>query len=153
MNCKKIAIMLSAYIDSELSGEDIEIVDKHLQICNQCRQEIERMKYITKKLSYEEEFKLNPYFETRLFNRIRENESQDFLAKDFITIEKKVIFTGLAFSLILSIFVFTASLPKKVNAYEEIRNYMFQNGTNSLSKSLAAKSEITADDIVSLVTG
>lgn len=151
MNCKKIAVMLSAYTDAELSQEEIKIVDTHLEKCSQCQEKSARIKRINEELSYEEKYNLKPYFESRLFNRIQKKENSEFVFKDFIAVEKRVIFTGLAVSLVLSMFVFTNVLTNEVDAYNEIQSYIYENESNSLSKHLASKSEITTDDIVSLV--
>lgn len=151
MDCKKIGILLSAYIDSELSEKDAEVLKKHLQACNQCREKFVRMKKVNRIFFYKEKFDLSPYFETKLLGRIQQNRNGDATARDFITAEKRVILGGFISSLILFIVVYTSSSSSnKTSVYEDIRNYIFENNSNLLAKQMATKSEITTDDIISL---
>lgn len=41
MNCRRVNGMISAYIDSELSGMDMMAVRRHLTECDECRREYE----------------------------------------------------------------------------------------------------------------
>ncbi len=148
MDCNKIAIMLSAYIDSELNKEEVEILNEHLGICSKCKERFERMKNINKNLSYEEEFKLSPFFETRLFNCIRQDKTEELSIIDFIKTGKRVIYAGLAFSFVLIVFV---TLTNNSPTYKYINDYVLNNGSYPISKHLAAKHDITNDDIVSIV--
>lgn len=44
MNCKKTQNYFSSYLDQSLSQEKVILVEKHLEKCDACRQELEDLK-------------------------------------------------------------------------------------------------------------
>ena len=50
MNCRHILNSLSAYLDRELSGEQMMTVRSHLESCSECQTELESLKLIKKDL-------------------------------------------------------------------------------------------------------
>jgi predicted anti-sigma-YlaC factor YlaD len=40
MNCKQVRDNLSPYLDQVLSQEEVNLVEKHLEKCSSCRQEL-----------------------------------------------------------------------------------------------------------------
>jgi len=51
-NCENIKILLSAYLDNEVSAEEAIIIEKHLAICPDCREELDFLKNISSKVQH-----------------------------------------------------------------------------------------------------
>ncbi len=62
--CDEIKKLLSPYFDAELSDEDRKLVDKHLENCPDCRQELENIKEVSSLLKkssvYNDSIKMIP---------------------------------------------------------------------------------------------
>mgnify|MGYP005841866571 CR=1 FL=1 len=53
-NCKELKILINAYLDNELSNEDKELMEQHLQSCKQCQDEamaLQKTIYLIKNLN------------------------------------------------------------------------------------------------------
>jgi len=115
MNCKKIRILLSAYIDHELAGKEEESVNEHLKVCRGCSEELKYLKQTKKLFSYKEKFEPPPFFETRLFNRI--DTIQPSL-RGYFNVVRKIIPVFLILSVIgIGIFVKEVVFLKTENEY------------------------------------
>jgi len=117
MNCKKIRILLSAYIDLELAGKEEESVNEHLKVCRGCSGELKYLEQTKRLFSYKEKFEPQPFFETRLFNRI--DTIQPSL-RGYFNVVRKMIPVLMILSVIgIGIFV------KEVVFYKRADKYLF----------------------------
>jgi predicted anti-sigma-YlaC factor YlaD len=106
MNCKKIRILLSAYIDRELAGKEEESVNEHLKVCRDCSEELEYLKQTKKLFLYKEKVEPPPFFETRLFNRIDNAGAIQPSLRGYFNVVRKMIPVFLILSVIgIGIFV------------------------------------------------
>ncbi len=83
MNCLQIKEKLSAYIDGELSQKEMELVHNHLEKCNECAVELEKLEKIAIKVSDYFELKHKSVNLDRLYDdvmfSIEKNEKVDFI--------------------------------------------------------------------------
>ncbi len=150
MKCKNMKILLSAYADNELSKEDKDFIDEHVKSCKSCLNELEYYKKINKLLLYNKEnVEPAPFFETRLFSRINQKNS-DLISsmKDYVFIAKKVACAGIGFLIILLILFFTLPDANKNQTYEEVQDYVLKNNLNSFEKKVMSESKVSSDDII-----
>ena len=76
MKCTHVKRRLSAYLDREVSGEDNTFISRHLDTCPGCRQELERLTRLSGDLALIEDVEVQPYFMTRLGQRIADREAK-----------------------------------------------------------------------------
>ena len=65
MRCSKIKL-ISPYIDGELSGEEKDILELHMNECRECAQELEDLRKIRELFTGAETFKASYGFSTRV---------------------------------------------------------------------------------------
>ena len=150
MNCKKIKILLSSYIDGELTEKEENIVKEHIKICHLCSQEIEDLKKIKRLFSYKEKIKPTPFFETKLLNRIYKEKSPVYIFKEFIGVARRTVSIGVMSLVFILAFIFGMSEINKNNSYEEIQSYVFEESLSSFEKTVLYETEITNDDVIYL---
>ncbi|MDD4048947.1 MAG: zf-HC2 domain-containing protein, partial [Clostridia bacterium] len=76
MNCKEVQENLSAYLDNILSAEEMILVQRHLDECNDCREELKILQETVEKLSSLEE-KIPPIsFRQELFKKLEQSTSK-----------------------------------------------------------------------------
>ncbi len=148
MNCRKIKMLLSSYIDGELTKKEADIVKEHIKICHLCRQEIEDLKKIKRLFSYKEKIKLPPFFETRLFNRIYKEKFPVDIFKEFINVAKRTVSIEIVSLVFILAFIFGISGINKNNSYEEIKSYVFEESLSSFEKAIFSESKITNEDVI-----
>ena len=76
MTCKKFRILLSAYLDGEIKKEEEKKLLEHLKTCSGCSKELEYLKQTKKMFLLKERKEPQEFFETRLFERIKNREEQ-----------------------------------------------------------------------------
>jgi anti-sigma factor RsiW len=76
MKCTQVIRRLSAYLDREVSNEDKALISRHLDTCPGCRQELERLTRLSGYLALIEDVEVQPYFMTRLRQRIADREAK-----------------------------------------------------------------------------
>lgn len=69
-------IKLSAFLDGELSKEERDDISEHLNLCPQCRKELETLSLVSDSLDLLEEVEVSPYFMVHLKDRVAERESK-----------------------------------------------------------------------------
>ena len=70
MNCSKAHKLISPYIDSELSKQDIKTLEDHIKVCQNCRAELEEGKGLHNLFATVDEFKAPYGFHTRVMANI-----------------------------------------------------------------------------------
>ncbi len=75
MDCERWGLLLSRYMDSELAGSDVSLVEKHLEGCSTCREELESYRELSNMLCARTE--PDPFFVSRFRARKDEVLGQD----------------------------------------------------------------------------
>ncbi len=103
MTCKKFRILLSTYLDQEIKKDEEVKLLEHLKTCSGCSKELEYLKQ-TKRIFLLKERKEPPeFFETRLFERIKDKERQPKWQVYFPVFKKSVPVVLVFFLLILGL--------------------------------------------------
>ncbi|MDD5529683.1 MAG: zf-HC2 domain-containing protein [bacterium] len=78
-NCDNIKLLIQAFVDNELSAEEQNILETHINECKDCRAELENAKKFNKLLKENvTKVDLPPYFEAKLWARIEREKSKRF---------------------------------------------------------------------------
>lgn len=100
MSCEKFKILLSAYLDGEVTKDEEEKLLEHLEKCADCSRELEYLKEIKKVFLLKEKRKPEEFFETRLFARIKDKRKQ-LVWQAYFPVVKKSILVVLIFFLLM----------------------------------------------------
>lgn len=103
MSCKKFKILLSAYLDQEITNEEEEKLLEHLKKCADCARELEYLKEIKKVLLLKERKRPQEFFETRLFARIKDKRKQPVWRAYFPVFKKSILVVLIFFLLIVGL--------------------------------------------------
>lgn len=147
MKCNKIAVLLSAYIDGELTGEEKGLLESHLGECPGCRTKYERLKQSDSLLVAASAAVPAPqFFETRLYERIKSRETESRSLLELIVIERRLLlaFAGLFF--IVSVVALNLNENKD---YKELKSYVLGNSAEVVYSSLTAGQAAEVNDMVS----
>jgi len=101
MFCTKFKILLSAYLDQEITKEEEEKLLEHLKKCADCARELEYLKEIKKVLLLKERREPQEFFETKLFERIKD-KSKELMWRAYLPVFKKSILVFLMFFLLVA---------------------------------------------------
>jgi len=99
MSCKKFKILLSTYLDEEITKDEEEELSKHLKTCSGCARELEYLKDIKRVFFLKEKKEPSEFFETRLFAYIKDRGKQS-LWERYLRAFKKPILLVLIFFLL-----------------------------------------------------
>lgn len=80
MNCCKVSRLLSAYIDSELTGAEMLSIRDHMRTCSSCQREYESLKSV-KRMCGIEVPDSSPNLEVRLLQAVHNTRSLPVVAK------------------------------------------------------------------------
>jgi len=100
MSCNKFRILLSAYLDQEITKDEEKELFEHLKTCSGCASELEYQKNIKRIFLLKERKEPEEFFETRLFTRIKDKEKQP-IWQAYLPAFKKSIFVVLIFILLI----------------------------------------------------
>ena len=103
MSCNKFKILLSAYIDGEVTKEEEKKLLEHIKVCPACSREFENLRKIKNLFLLMEQKKPIEFFETRLFARMKERESKSGLQVFGQLVKKLALAFLILFLLILGI--------------------------------------------------
>ncbi len=152
MKCKKIKILLSAYIDRELTRKAEELVNEHLKTCQGCFHELDYLKQTKKLFSYKEKVEPLSFFETRLLNRVREKMPVVSMPEEFIYIARRAMFVSFSVLLIvLGIFMIKTFFTEKVQIYQLIEDSLYQNDLSLTERKVFIEPEISENELIALV--
>lgn len=70
MNCRRACSLISAYLDAELSGDEMASVREHIEVCQSCQSETEAIVQIKSLVSRSSDPCPSPDFEIRLIERV-----------------------------------------------------------------------------------
>jgi len=149
MKCQKIKILLSAYLDNELSQEEKELVNSHLAGCPFCSQYLNGLKTLKKILRPSRDFSPRPFFETRLMARIQEMEKNALFSPGFIRLARRTILVALGFLFIAAILAFTR--PEIAGSISPDSYLLSEVTTNTISENnFLPEKNITKEDVIVL---
>ena len=75
MKCSQVQKKLSAYLDSEISVKEKELIEEHMRNCPECCEEIAFLTELGSTLNTVEEIEVPAYFRTRVKQRIKDQSS------------------------------------------------------------------------------
>ncbi|MCD6134721.1 MAG: zf-HC2 domain-containing protein [Candidatus Omnitrophica bacterium] len=77
MNCRKVKRLLGRYLDKEIEGRLLKLIESHLEKCAACRGELENLAAIKKMFSDKERVKVREGFLVRLKAKIEAGEETE----------------------------------------------------------------------------
>lgn len=124
MNCKECLDLISLYVDGLLVGKEADEVKKHIENCEECREEYETLMIIKESLNDIEMVELPENFNEELHERLvvesqtKKTPSFDFSKINFKKINKKVSFGVVAAVVMIGVLVGPLSNMNKYD-YED----------------------------------
>ena len=100
MSCKKFKILLSAYLDQEITQDEEKKLLEHLETCSACARELKYLKQTKRMFLLKEKKEPQEFFETRLFARIK-NKGKQPIWQAYFPVFKKSISVILIFFLLI----------------------------------------------------
>jgi predicted anti-sigma-YlaC factor YlaD len=100
MSCKKFRILLSAYLDQEITKSEEEELLNHLKSCADCARELEYLKQLKGIFILKEKKEPREFFETRLFELIK-NKRKQLIWQSYLPVIKRTIMVTLIFFLVI----------------------------------------------------
>jgi len=100
MSCKKFRLLLSAYLDQEITKDEQEKLLEHLKTCSVCTRELKYLKQMKRIFLLKEKKEPQEFFETRLFARIRSKRKR-LAWRAYLPVFKKSILAVLIFFLLV----------------------------------------------------
>lgn len=149
-NCKKISMLLSASIDGELNSAEETTVKNHLKECGVCSQEYRNFKKLDSLLVKTRVPDQPPFFETRLLNRIREEEASMSILDEIGYLNRKAI--AACFSVILlvgGIYLSGMFFPGNNGDLNTVESYLTEKILSEGEKSVIMDKNISENSMVS----
>jgi len=100
MSCKKFKILLSAYLDQEITQDEEKKLLNHLKTCLDCARELKYLKQMKRIFLLKEKKEPQEFFETRLFARIK-NKGKQPIRRAYFPVFRKSILAVLIFFLLV----------------------------------------------------
>ncbi|HQL35558.1 MAG TPA: DUF4349 domain-containing protein [Bacillota bacterium] len=111
MKCETIKNMMSSYIDKDLNNIEKAEFEKHLAVCEECREEYESLLDIIAACGNLEEIELPQNFRTELHQRLNEEKSKRNFFSGIMGSKRMKMATGLvAAALVIAIGIGSSSL-------------------------------------------
>jgi len=108
MNHKKLKLLVSSFLDDEVSGTDKETVLSHIKVCIECQEFVEHAKKIREEIRAIDEVDLPYTFAAHLSHSIERRDEQ---AKEWLGVEPLARNTFFALAIVvLVIFLFTSNI-------------------------------------------
>jgi len=101
MSCKKFRVLSSAYLDQEITKDEEKKLLNHLKTCPDCARELEYLKQIKGIFLLKGKREPLEFFETRLFERIKNKAKQPIWQAYFPVFKRSIVVILIFFSLIL----------------------------------------------------
>jgi len=101
MSCKKFRILLSAYLDREITKDKEKELLNHLNTCVDCARELEYLKQIKRMFILKGKKEPQEFFETRLLELIK-NKRKQLIWQSYFPVIKRTIVVILIFFLIIA---------------------------------------------------
>ena len=122
MNCYKIKKQLSAYLDKETSSELTEHISAHLDACDGCTLELERLQDTYAYINVQADLPLDPFMATRVKAIAQERRASPL--RPFAAMLQKaafptVVFAGLCVGIFLGMQLKHVMTPEQANVAEQ----------------------------------
>jgi len=91
MSCMKFRILLSSYLDQEITKDEEKKLLQHLQTCPDCARELEHLEKIKRIFLLKERKEPREFFETRLFEHIKNRTKQPVWRSYFPVFRRTVV--------------------------------------------------------------
>ncbi len=123
MKCRKVEKNLIIYLEKELPVEKHRLIREHLNSCNQCQELMHEVQLTLQVVTHEQIQETNPFFYTRLKQRI-ENETGKGIIVFKKATWKKVLYPALytvfiALAILLGIYIGIGQTVKIPETYRE----------------------------------
>jgi len=128
MKHKKIAVMLSEFIDDRLSARQEKIVRQHLTKCAKCREMLHNFEMLHNAGNLESTAEVKPFFAQRVLREVNAR-NEEKVWQIFSFLPRPVIATGIAFSLVLLGFFMSPLLYPPADNYESEFALLFNGQT------------------------
>lgn len=159
MNCKKMALLISEYIDNELSQQERMLLESHLETCVECKIKLARLKKNDDMISVNKTSVTTPFFETRLQSRLDNMQTEPRSIFDLAKIEKRLLAVFTALLLIVSVITLKSYYADTGNGYSDLISYVSGASTDASTDAavntvagLLDKQNIELDDMVKYIT-
>ncbi len=155
INCKKISELLVDFYEDNLTSEEKERVEKHLQVCPQCRLEFEEIENTFEVLKREKTEELEDVFWTNFVPEVRKRiEGKKVSKKAFIFKPELITFSATVLViLLLGAFLFNKDYKGKMKPlyYEDTYYtfYSYQSSTERLSEILSSEEDLDLASVFS----
>lgn len=128
MNCKKIKIIISAYLDGYAAQTDKALLEKHLHDCAGCRKEYNELKNSKYILAALDKQHAPAGFESKVIEKIKNNTFTANPLESFIAAAKTTLAACvMLFGVIAAFSFFTPSVtPANRDNVEAINNYVLK---------------------------
>jgi hypothetical protein len=123
MNCKQVRDNLSPYLDQVLSQEEVNLVEKHLEKCSSCRQELIDLKKTLSLIQGLPELPVPESFQIDLHRKLEalQQEKETKNKKDrLVTFPMRWASLGMAAVLVLVIYTFISPLLPQLKEQSDI---------------------------------
>jgi len=100
MSCNKFRILLSAYLDQEITKDEEKKLLNHLKTCADCARELEYLKQIKRIFVIKGKREPREFFETRLFEHIKNKAKQPIRRAYFPVFRRTVVVISILFLVI-----------------------------------------------------
>jgi len=151
VNCKKMAVLLSAYIDGELSPVEKKQLESHIRGCTVCSAKYERLKLTDNLFTTNKSVSTSPFFETRLLERLPKDAPVANSILDLFIFPKELLFVFTTLLLVVSTVTFKSYFSDTANGYNELQEYFIASISDSAAADLLNKKYIEPDDIIKYI--
>jgi hypothetical protein len=136
MNHKKLQLLVSSFLDGEVSDSEKASVLSHLEVCSECGQFIEHAKSIREEICALGEVKLDNYFAARVAYSVekRDEQSLEWLGIEPLARNTFILLAGF----VLIIFFFTSFNDATSSINDPFLNKI---STNSVSTNVLFQQE------------
>ena len=102
MYCEEDNINLLGFIDGDLSDEEHNLVQQHLNYCLDCQAKLEWLKETYQIIEHENQLEFNPFFYAKLEQRLRSKTTTSSIAMWTNTVLKPI---GIAASILIGVYL------------------------------------------------
>ncbi len=119
---------INRYIDNETDSKENIIIEEHIKLCSDCRQQISILKNLNNILQESPDAKADMYFTTRTMQRIKQIHQINPIFQ-FAIAAAAIVFTIISFT--TGIYVSNSYYSAERELYDNVENYSFANSTFS----------------------
>ncbi|MDP2422914.1 MAG: zf-HC2 domain-containing protein [Bacteroidales bacterium] len=105
MNCKNVQQKLIFFAENDLSTLEAVNVGKHLEGCSDCNLLYEELRETLGVIEKEKEFRVNPFFATRVEQRLANLKEKEILLSQSVWLVRLTKLVPVALSLVLAVWL------------------------------------------------